>query len=1690
MARPFFNKAQRERFTKALSLTLCLAFIFSSSVTPAAASVENPAAQAESARVAQLTPPSELGTVVDAHIASQDLSSPLVIHIQDLHANFDVQTKIARLIEFYDSHLPPYKVAVEGAEGPITATQLGKVSDRAFKTKVCDRLMKNAEITGTEYFSIVNGKPDLLWGVEDHRYHEANIALFRSTYKGKRELARALGKLQAEFAPIKQKAYSRSMRRLDRKAAAYESGKIDIVKYIRVLVKQASKQGIDIAGRYPEIAKWTGYAKADQYANMDKLMTEQAALLTEVQTSLAKTDLQRNIASTSVELDVLRRMLTEEVTTEEVRHLAPELSQVAGRAQFLMDQAGVSYEKQGAADLVSASLDFYAVALLRDQHLTENALKLIQSPTSKTHHVILVAGGFHTPGITKILNQKGVSYITVAPNVTTHTARDKQLYVARLMGRHGDPDDMAAGNDMLSWMLNTPFGEWVVARTALRTAQADKNPQMAREVTDVFGAQTALAVNPPPRGKLRDYTGAGNTSIHIALDRARGLFDSDKSAAALLLWELRDDIALAMKSNDIVPLMDKWNERYPLSSVSDPGVDLMLSDLPRAFEDANLLLSSLPPEIVGEAALAIAARVQAAAAAKQREGAVAKRVTATVLEYNVGHLFGDGTFTLTDAVLDAARKVLQELKDAGVIKDFVVNGFGQDLHMQINTYGRGTQDLTVQSVGLKAAQAAVRAGKEAGLLRPVTLDDITADFFDLNAAMQVEALLTRHSELPFTERGAEPISVSKAIGGGIGFFNRALVNLYFSENVSGPRLEGAGVFFTVESAADIRAGNKNRKVYVFGDTPSWPEDGIDLVRPNSDRPLHVRKDQIGTFKQMSVLIGDPTTWVVTAVYAAQGRMAESKETRVEPIAVVGVERVYPTNTAIPTSPVLIVRGQGGAPAIGETHMATSKFYFGPGGDHEGYYTGLLPVTLEQARSMPDTHMVTKVATYHYQSKKKGEMPHGDIYDQMAADTKETVALQTSAMGLVREAAEVDNMVPFMTTDEAERQMAPVRTRVADRFEPVPDYKKGEKDPKVDSANALSKGRTLSDIKADAGGKVGHTVVPSYFIPVAEASLQAAKESGLIDDYKVFYAGDDLHLLITHNHGIDSSIVHTLAWETFMRIIWVAKSLEDKWYGLGQDFPNMRGRPVHQDAKLNDAFMALLKEKLPREQLMQWGVLEYAYKNQTPVQGESPFSGNVQGQGPGFAEINIPDEGPVTFGIFAADKAGPDAFNVPLWYALRKAAEEGTLSRQFGDVIAEVWDIHHAQRGDFSYANEKATLQALLAPTHLNSVKRIWQAGASRILAALSVEKLGIIAGGEYVGKDDPVLIATPEIIKGFFQFARDHFYMTQGNARGSHNAAPKPRSLRDGIATVNSKPVQLGLMVQVDGKNGLIVKDMFDDPTFQNAYDRVDRINKEVWNAQGLSGGLVSVPAAQVEANYPLRKELEKITGENSPHAIATTVTTREVYNQIAAANRPIRSLAFLALGVAMTFFGPVMAVVGSIYAAYHLVAFGAGMFQTHGNLFARAATHDNWKNVSFALFGEEAAHEGLSRIPIVGAWLSGDLRSTVPANRRVLGALAGAWDETFGEVFSNAVAPLLMLTAALSALLVRPIVNRGLVPDARINSGLVGGIEALSQAKAMLMDLTQLTEWAIQSLRNAGVSAREIEAIQQRGRQAILRAA
>ncbi|WTZ27391.1 fructose-1,6-bisphosphatase [Microbispora sp. NBC_01389] len=174
--------------------------------------------------------------------------------------------------------------------------------------------------------------------------------------------------------------------------------------------------------------------------------------------------------------------------------------------------------------------------------------------------------------------------------------------------------------------------------------------------------------------------------------------------------------------------------------------------------------------------------------------------------------------------------------------------------------------------------------------------------------------------------------------------------------------------------------------------------------------------------------------------------------------------------------------------------------------------------------------------------------------------------------------------------------------------------------------------TLSVIKADTGGFVGHSAVHPRLVAEARREIERAKSAGLLVDGCVESCGDDISLIMTHTYGPEAGLIHSFAWDTFQATTHIAKDLG--LYGAGQDL-------------LSDA-----------------------------------FSGNLRGMGPGYAELEFEERPSELVLCFLADKTEPGAWNLPLYKMFADPSNTAGLvidEKMHAGFAFEVHDLHEDRR---------------------------------------------------------------------------------------------------------------------------------------------------------------------------------------------------------------------------------------------------------------------------------------------------------------------------------------------------------------------------------------------------------------------------
>ena len=315
--------------------------------------------------------------------------------------------------------------------------------------------------------------------------------------------------------------------------------------------------------------------------------------------------------------------------------------------------------------------------------------------------------------------------------------------------------------------------------------------------------------------------------------------------------------------------------------------------------------------------------------------------------------------------------------------------------------------------------------------------------------------------------------------------------------------------------------------------------------------------------------------------------------------------------------------------------------------------------------------------------------------------------------------------------------------------------------------------TLSVIKADIGGYVGHSSMHPRLMEVAEEELKKAQDSGTIIDFHVLRVGDDLQLIMTHTKGVDSEEIHKLAWHIFEKATEEAKKL--KLYGAGQD---------------------LLKDA---------------------------FSGNIKGLGPGVAEMEFEERPSEPVIIFMADKTSPGAWNLPLYRIFGDPFNTAGLvidPKMHGGFRFVVMDVYENKKVDFNLPEDTYDMLVLIGAMEHYIIKEVYKRDNNEIAATSSTQKLSMMAG-RYIGKDDPVLIVRaqsgfPAVGEILEPFAFPH--LVAGWMRGSHMGPMMPVPFHEANPSRFDGPPRV-IAAGFQLADGMLIgpRDLFDDPAFDEA---------------------------------------------------------------------------------------------------------------------------------------------------------------------------------------------------------------------------------------------------------------------------------
>lgn len=237
---------------------------------------------------------------------------------------------------------------------------------------------------------------------------------------------------------------------------------------------------------YPELAAYFRYLTEAKKIQAKAILEEQKALEKEVFRALVTNPDEDSLVRASVNVRSLKKLMDLTLTPDEYEDYRKNAEQfdIARITGFLnkkiMDLRSL-YDKAVFLenDYERAVLQceaFYELTYKRDEQLVRNALAKMGKENEQ--RAILITGGYHTPNLKYLLKERGISFISVTPQVfhETNQKRYEQILLSQKMNGPGLPTGSFLAGTNMTWQV-------VMDAAAARLA-SNRLPRRVKELVE------------------------------------------------------------------------------------------------------------------------------------------------------------------------------------------------------------------------------------------------------------------------------------------------------------------------------------------------------------------------------------------------------------------------------------------------------------------------------------------------------------------------------------------------------------------------------------------------------------------------------------------------------------------------------------------------------------------------------------------------------------------------------------------------------------------------------------------------------------------------------------------------------------------------------------------------------------------------------------------------------------------------------------------------------------------------------------------------------------------------------------------------------------------------------------------------------------------------------------------------------
>jgi phosphomannomutase len=224
---------------------------------------------------------------------------------------------------------------------------------------------------------------------------------------------------------LSEKLDKEQMTELVAESIRFKKGHIKAVDFYSYLREKARETEIDIIHDYPNLFYYYIYTKLYEGIDNEDLFRDIDAVERDLKDGLFENATQRKLDRYAEFTGMFINLINIELTNDDYDKFQTyrenfSLGDVINFFSALSGRYGLNYAIHPLPvqvnENIPSMIDFYEIAMKRDEALINNTLNKMKEQGED--RCVLIAGGFHTRGMKRLLENKGVSYVVVTPKIT------------------------------------------------------------------------------------------------------------------------------------------------------------------------------------------------------------------------------------------------------------------------------------------------------------------------------------------------------------------------------------------------------------------------------------------------------------------------------------------------------------------------------------------------------------------------------------------------------------------------------------------------------------------------------------------------------------------------------------------------------------------------------------------------------------------------------------------------------------------------------------------------------------------------------------------------------------------------------------------------------------------------------------------------------------------------------------------------------------------------------------------------------------------------------------------------------------------------------------------------------------------------------------------------------------------------